>query len=86
MNLSMFPILNLQNRTLEYIYIHYFRCLYTVRNVIKIYLKIADGLEITEDANIIKIFELFTFSSVMFIWMAYFTLKLEGNMILKFFN
>lgn len=46
----------------------------------------ADRLEATEDANIIKVFEPFTLSSVVFIRMACSTLELEGNMILKLFD
>ncbi|KAJ5928364.1 hypothetical protein N7466_007320 [Penicillium verhagenii] len=65
---------------------HEFDCPYTVGNVIKIHLKTADGLEATEDANIIKAFEPFTLSSVVLIRMTCSTLGLQGNMILKLFD
>ncbi|PLN83094.1 hypothetical protein BDW42DRAFT_68395 [Aspergillus taichungensis] len=63
-----------------------FECPYAVGNVIKIHLKTPDGLGATADANIIKIFEPFTLSSVMLIRMACSSLRLEGDMILKLFD
>ncbi|KAJ5245117.1 hypothetical protein N7489_005213 [Penicillium chrysogenum] len=63
---------------------HEFEYPYTVGNVIKIHFKTPDGLESTADANIIKVFEPFTLSSVMLIRMA--CSSLEGDMILKLFD
>lgn len=80
------PTPNLQSRTLEYTHTHYFRCPYTVGNVIKIHLKTPDELEATEDAKIIKVFEPFTLSCVVLIQMTCSTLKLEGNMVLKLYD
>ena len=54
--------------------------------MIKIHLKTLDGLKATADANIIKVFEPFTLSSVLLIRIAYSSLRLEGDMILKLFN
>ncbi|KAJ5970428.1 uncharacterized protein N7479_000346 [Penicillium vulpinum] len=65
---------------------HEFECPYAVGNVINIHLKTPDGLEATADANIIKVFEPFTLSSVMLIRMACSSLGLEGDMILKLFD
>ncbi|KAI2673687.1 hypothetical protein CBS147355_7446 [Penicillium roqueforti] len=65
---------------------HEFECPYAVGNVIKIHLKTPDGLEATADANIIKVFEPFTLSSVMLIRMACSSLRMEGGMILKLFD
>ncbi|KAJ6188445.1 hypothetical protein N7519_003353 [Penicillium mononematosum] len=65
---------------------HEFECPYAVGNVIKIHLKTPDGLEATADANVIKVFEPFTLSSVMLIRMACSALGLEDDMILKLFD
>ena len=71
---------------LQYSHAHRFRHPFAVGNVIKIHLKTPDGLEATTDAEIIKVFEPFTFSSVVLIRMACSTLGLGGDVVLKLFD
>jgi hypothetical protein len=56
-----------------------------VGNTIKLYLKMKNN-EVTTDARIIKLFELFTLSCVMVVRIACSTLALEGDMVLKLFD
>ncbi|KAJ5120413.1 uncharacterized protein N7515_009801 [Penicillium bovifimosum] len=63
-----------------------FVCPYAVGNVIKFHVKTPGGLEATAVAEIIKVFEPFTLSSVVLVRMACSSLGLEGDMILKLFD